>query len=242
MRICITGYRGFIGSYLYDALGDHDLVGLDLKDGLWGDAFHNVIGEVDVIYHLAAQTSVIGSLANPVLDAQANIMLTLQLIKTYPEARIIYAASGGASAQESIASPYGLSKKVAGEYLKLLHKDYVICNLSNVFGDDGKGVLERFISEDPITIYGDGEQTRDFVHVSDVVRGLCQALLWPKGEYFLGSDQPVRIIDIARLTGKPIQYKSEREGELYVSSVPNTAPNWKPEVTIEKYLNGGIKP
>lgn len=238
MRILLTGHRGFVGSYLYAALStDHEVIGLDLRDGLKGDAFYaRTIEGVDVVYHLAAQTSVIDSLKNSALDLRANINLTLWLLSQYPTSRFIYTGSGGASEQETIISPYGLSKKIAGEYIKMLHKDYVICNLSNVYGKGGKGVIERFMCEDSLTIYGDGSQTRDFVHVSDVVRGLVQAAQWPKGEYFMGSGESITISELASKFSKPIRYEPEREGELHDALVANTTPDWKPVVTISNYL------
>lgn len=237
-KVLVTGYRGFIGSHLCAALSaNHEVIGLDIRDGLNGDAFYaHTIEGVDLIYHLAAQTSVIDSLENSPLDLRANVNLTLRLLSRYPTSRLIYTGSGGASEQETIISPYGLSKKVAGEYIKMLHKDYVICNLSNVYGKGGKGVIETFLREELLTIYGDGSQTRDFVHVSDVVRGLVQAAEWPKGEYFMGSEDSITISELASKFNKPIRYESEREGELHDAFVANTTPDWKPVVTIDDYL------
>lgn len=237
MKVLVTGAAGFIGSHLSRELSGHEIVGLDLKDGIHGDAFYaEIVPDVEVVYHLAAQTSVARSSANPILDARANILLTLRLLEIYPSARFIYTASGGASEQERIASPYGISKKVAGDYIKLLHRDYVICNLSNVFGVGGAGVLERFLREDPITIYGDGNQTRDFVHVSDIVRGLKDAIRWPSGEYFMGSGAPITVNEIADKFGKTVNREPAKAEELYHSNVPNMAPGWVPRVTIDEYL------
>lgn len=237
-RILLTGSSGFLGSHLYDALSaDHEVIGLDIREGLNGDAFYaHTIEDIDLVYHLAAQTSVINSLENSTLDLRANVNLTLRLLSQYPTSRFIYTGSGGASEQETIISPYGLSKKVAGEYIKMLHKDYVICNLSNVYGRGGNGVIERFMGDDSLTIYGDGSQTRDFVHVSDVVHGLIQAAEWPKGEYFMGSEDSITIAELASKFNKPIRYESEREGELHDTFVANTTLDWKPVVTIDDYL------
>lgn len=236
MKIFITGHKGFIGSYLYDALKPHhEVIGFDLKDGI--DALYAPVSEVDVVYHLAAQTSVMRSVDDPLEDAKTNILVTLDLILKHPNARFIYTASGGASEQGEIRSPYGLSKKVAGDYVKLLHKDYVICNLPNVYGRGGNGVLEKFLSSDRLTIYGDGTQTRDFVHVSDIVCGVVDAINWPKGEYCMGSGVPVKINDVAKATRKPIHYAAPRAWELDESVVINTTPDWSPKVRLMEYLN-----
>ncbi len=81
MRILITGHKGFIGSRLFSLL---EAKGFDLLEG------HNVLfidleskEEFDLIYHLAAQTSVQGSIVNPIKDAETNILGTLKLIKKF---------------------------------------------------------------------------------------------------------------------------------------------------------------
>jgi UDP-glucose 4-epimerase len=233
--ILVTGYKGFIGSHLCRVLGG--AVGLDLKDGLKGDVFNTRIANVDVVYHLAAQSSVMDSITDPELDAKTNILMALKVIQDYPNARIIYTGSGGAS-QEHIASPYGLSKRVAGEYLRLLHWDCVILNLPNVYGDGGSGVIERFAQDDPITIYGDGQQTRDFVHVQDIVDALIKAQDWPTGEYWCGAGESRRVIDIAERFNKRIEFRPDRSGELKHSEVLNITPNWKPAVSVDDYISG----
>ncbi len=219
MKIFITGHKGFIGSHLFKKI---EAVGMDKKDKK--DIRYNALPEADLVYHLAAQTDVQESISNPANDAFHNIMGTLEIIKQYPNARIIYT---GSAASNEIRSPYGLSKKTGAEYLKLLHKNYVICNLPNVYGG-GRGVQERFKNEDPITVYGDGEQTRDFVHVDSIVHALILAKDWPVGEYFLGSDKETKIIDLAKATKKEIKFEKALENEVRFSKVPNTTPNWKP--------------
>lgn len=244
MKILITGHRGFIGSKLYSHLiqQDYTVFGVDKKDGMDLSDPIQSLPDVDLIYHLAAQTSVVQSMENPMLDLTDNVLSMMTLIQRYPDTRIIYTGSGGASEQQAIESPYGLSKKMAGMYLKLLHKDYVICNLSNIFGEGGKGVVERFLSEEKITIYGDGTQTRDFVHVSDILFGLSLAKTWPIGEYFLGSGKSIAIIQLARMFGKEIIFDLRRPGELLHSYVPNTTPNWQPMVDLEVYLSRPMLP
>lgn len=219
--ILITGYKGFIGSHLFKVFKNTETIGIDLKDG---EDINMMLplDNIDLVYHLAAQTDVQESNKDPQQDAWNNIFGTLEIIRNYPSARIIYT---GSAASNEIRSPYGLSKKTGAEYLKLLHKNHVICNLPNVYGG-GKGVQERFKNEDPITVYGDGEQTRDFVHVDSIVEALLLAKDWPVGEYWLGSDKETKIIDLAKATGKKIIYEPALENEVRFSKVPNTTPNW----------------
>lgn len=237
MKILVTGYMGFIGGYLFKKLSqEHEVIGLDKKN--LGEDINYIINfpRVDLVYHLAAQTSVLDSINNPYIDAKENILSTIRLILAYSNTRIVYTASGGASEQEEILSPYGLSKKIGADYLCRFHKDVVVCNLSNVFGRRGKGVIERFIEDQKLVVYGDGDQTRDFVHVDDVVEGLIKARSWKSGIYQLGSGKEVKILDLAIATGKVYIFKPCREGELTKSVLSNTSPDWHPKVDVFEYL------
>lgn len=222
--ILITGYKGFIGSHL--KLTD-EYVGIDIRDG------YNLLScdlpEVDTIIHLAAQTSVEGSWHDPMHDMD-NLKMTARLIHKYPNAKLIYASS---CAVMDVQSPYGFSKKAAADYIKTFHKNYVICVFPNVFGIGGKSVIEAFKGKDKVTVYGDGHQTRDFVHVEDIARGLLMAQNWPVGEYFMGSGTSHSVLELAR--GKEIIFAPARK-EMYEVNVPNTTPDWKPLVDVMKYI------
>jgi len=221
----ITGHKGFIGSRLSKHL---DFTGIDLKDG--NDLLKCDLPDgVDVIYHLAAQTSVEDSWKDPLKDS-FNLIMTVRLAQRYPNARIIFAQS---AASVEASSPYGFSKLVSGEYLKKFHKDYVICTFPNVYGG-GKGVVDLFKGKDEVTIYGDGEAVRDFVHVDDIIEGLLKARNWPKGEYSMGSGKGTRVIDLA--AGKTI-IKAPARKEIRESILPNTCPNWSPRIDVIKYIN-----
>lgn len=238
--ILITGHRGFIGSYLFAELSkSHDVTGLDIKDG---QDIHRIrdFPPAAVVFHLAAQTSVIDSVSDPLQDATDNILMTIRILRAYPNAKIIYTASGGASEQEELGSPYGLSKMTGGHYLNLLHQNVVICNLSNVFGPGGKGVIERFLSEPVLTIYGSGNQTRDFVYVEDMVEGLIKAMDWPAGVYFMGAGREVSVKGLVEATNKTCVYVPKRKGEIERSVLTNTTPNWKPKVDVIDYLREKI--
>ena len=90
-RIVITGDKGFLGSYLTkEIIG----LGLDLKDGR--DILTCDLPDADIVIHLAAQTKVIDSIADPEYDAKNNILGTIRLAKHYKNARFIFASSGGA--------------------------------------------------------------------------------------------------------------------------------------------------
>jgi len=85
-------------------------------------------------------------------------------------------------------------------------------------------------------VYGDGTQTRDYVHVDDIVRGLLLAIEWDKGMYEMGSGISMNVLEIAKAVGKPYEFAPAREGELLVSKCVNTTPNWKPEIDVLAYI------
>jgi UDP-glucose 4-epimerase len=219
--ILITGHKGFIGSELSKKI--NEFIGLDIQEG------KNILNEspyedVKIIYHLAAQSSVEDSWNNPVQDSD-NLRMTVKIVHDYPDAKIVFAQS---AASLDIQSPYGFSKWVSAEYIKRFHRNYVICTLPNVYGGS-KSVVDIFKSKDEVTIYGDGEQVRDFVHVSDVADALLKAKDWDKGEYLCGSGKGTKIIELAK--GKKVKFEPARV-EIRESILPNTTPNWKPKITI----------
>jgi UDP-glucose 4-epimerase len=153
----------------------------------------------EVVFHLAAQADVRVSVADPVLDADINLLGTLRVLegaRASRAGRVVFAASGGTLYGEPDASelplkeslpqrplsPYGVSKKAAIDYLvtyRELHSlEFCALALANVYGprQDPHGeagvvaiFAERLLRGLPVTIFGDGGQTRDFVYVDDVV-------------------------------------------------------------------------
>jgi UDP-glucose 4-epimerase len=229
-KILVTGHRGFIGSYLTDEwLEGADYIGIDLKSGL------NLLTcelpeKVDLIYHLAAQADAMASWKDPLHDLD-NIRMTARLVKTYPKATIVYANS--CAAMDTV-TPYGFSKWASGEYIKRFHKNYVSCVFPNIYGEGSRSVVDIFKGREKVIIYGDGFQTRDFVHVEDIARGLKMASKWKTGEYFMGSGQSTSVLDLAGF--KKILFKPKRD-EPYEVNVPNTTPNWKPKINIFDYVS-----
>lgn len=223
-KILVTGSSGFIGSRLVKRLKP-DFT-MDLRNGQ--DLMTCDLPDADIVYHLAAQTSVEESWKDPVKDSY-NFNMTVRLAHRYPKAKIIFAQSAAAC---DCNSPYGISKYASGEYLKDIHKKSVICVLPNIYGG-GKGVVDIFKNEKKVTIYGDGNQVRDFVHVDDIVEGLIKASKWKPGTYFMGSGIGTRIRDLAK--GKKVQFKPARK-EIEFSVLPNTTPNWSATIKISDFM------
>lgn len=205
----------------------------------------------DVVYHLAAQADVRVSVARPVLDAEVNVLGTLRVLdgaRAAGASRVVFAASGGTlygepreedlPVRESLPhrplSPYGVSKKAAIDYLvcyRELHAlEFCALALANVYGprQDPHGeagvvaiFAQRILEGRPMTIYGDGQQTRDFVYVDDVVDAFVRASTRGGGLVLnVGTGHEVSVAALARTMaqaagqGLAVEHAPARAGEL----------------------------
>ena len=180
--------------------------------------------EADIIYHLAAQVVVPYSMENPIDDFETNARGTLNVLEKArkDDARVIFASSAAVYGNTdklptpenygfSPASCYGLSKVVGEQYCSMYSKQYgldiTILRFANVYGQRCHGVIKDFldkISRNPekLEIIGTGLQSRDFIHVSDVVNALILSATSEVaiGETFnIGFGKTTKIIDLARM-------------------------------------------
>ncbi len=229
-RFLVTGGAGFIGSHLAQALlsrGDEVVVLDDFSTGrrenlagmegslriVEGSILDPVvvseaIAGAEGVFHLAARSSVVESLENPVAYHEVNATGTLRVLECARRtgAKVVYAGSASAygnaeppstgipeDSREAPRAPYAAAK-MAGElycrsFAAVFALPVVILRFFNVYGPKQppgspySGVVAAFsrallAGEEP-TIYGDGEQTRDFTHVADVVRGTLLAMTVP---------------------------------------------------------------
>jgi len=227
-KILVTGSRGSIGSRLVKRLLDDDVIEIDKQMGF--DLLTYDLPDVDLVYHLAAQTSVESSWHDPLNDS-FNFNMMVRLVQRYPNTKIIYAQSG-ASLELEVSSPYGFSKKICGDYLKQFHNDWVITVFPNVFGQP-KSVVDIFKDKKEVIIYGDGSSIRDYVYIDDIVDGLVKAKDWEKGEYFMGSGKGTTVLELAE--GKIVKFMPARK-EQKESILPNNTPNWSPKTNVLEYI------
>ncbi len=159
----------------------------------------------ELVFHLAAQADVRVSVTRPAFDATVNIVGSLNVLEGARQAeaeRVIFAASGGTlygepspddlpvreSHPQQPLSPYGVAKKSVIDYLtayRELHAlEFSALALGNVYGprQDPHGeagvvaiFAQRILQGEPVTVFGDGEQTRDYVFVDDVVDAFVRA-------------------------------------------------------------------
>ena len=234
-------------------------------------------GHFDAIVHLAGQTLVGTSIEYPATDAEQNILATIRVLEAARKngvSRVIFsstAASYGDVLESELPikeahklSPmsfYGLSKVTVEQYLELYHRifglDYVVLRFANVYGerqgDGGEGgVISIFTKSiaagNEITIFGDGEQTRDFVYAGDIAAGLWAALhtATPNAAYNLSTQTETSLRELvnilSNIAGRRIEpkYGPERAGDIYKSMLSNGRARrglgWKPAVSLEDGL------
>jgi len=214
-----------------------------------GDTLAGVVVDVrpDVVFHLAAQADVGTSVERPAFDADVNVLGTIQVLEAARAvgARVVFSSTGGAiygecerpareDDERRPLSPYATSKLAGEEYLatwnRLYGTSHVACRLANVYGPRQRPSLEggvvaiflhRLGAGEEVDIFGDGNQTRDFVYVGDVVEALlAAAAAHGDGIFNIGSGVETSVIDLyglcARVSGvdRPPRFAPERPGDL----------------------------
>jgi UDP-glucose 4-epimerase len=270
-KILVTGGAGLIGSHLVDELSlKNEVIVLDnLSSGsllnletskdritfIKGDILNkarlkDIVGEVEFVFHLAANVGPIKSIEDPYFDMEVNIKGTINLLEACLNSnikRLVYSSSAATYGEAKYLpvdenhplnpeSPYAVSKMAAEKYCFVFYKVHGVPITSlryfNVYGPRQKGggyasVIPIFINEvrekKPLTVFGDGKQTRDFVFVKDIVTANVLAATHPAavGEIFniatgKGSSLEELVSILNQLSGKknPVVYDEPRAGEI----------------------------
>lgn len=233
---------------------------VDIRDK---DALAQAISHADVIFHLAALPSVQHSIDDPLLTHEVNTIGTLNVLALAKELgvkRVVYSGSSAAYGEtealpqhedlrEKPVHPYGLQKYIGEEYMRIFHRIHGLSTVTlryfNVYGPgmDPHGayaaVIGRFLEMrkkgEPLTITGDGEQTRDFVHVEDVARANLLASLSDrvgKGEVInIGSGIGMSMNQLADIIGGERTYvpaRSEAKHSRADITRAKTLLDWEP--------------
>ena len=239
-------------------------------------------GGFEAVLHLAAQIDVRVSVADPILDARENLLALLNLLEGARAGgvrRVVFSSSGGVVYGEGTPphregnpklpiSPYGVTKLSSEFYLHVYRTLYgleaVCLRYSNVYGPrqdphGEAGVVAIFgnklLTGQPITVFGDGSQTRDYVYVGDVARAnlLATTASLPAGDgtvdpwgINIGTNTETSVTALAQAMMKatgitvPIQHAAARAGELQRSSLridkAASVLGWKPAVDLHEGL------
>jgi UDP-glucose 4-epimerase len=250
-----------------------DLVQGDIRDGA---SIAPSFRGVDCVFHTAALPRVPLSIENPLETHMVNVVGTINVLLAARDAavrRVVFSGSSSVYGDQlrlpldeemrpNPLSPYALQKLVGEQYTRLFHQLYGIETLTlryfNVFGPrmatEGayltviSAFLEARRNDRPLLIYGDGEQTRDFTHVRDVVRANLLAIdsdIADGHAINIGQGRSVSVNWIADRIGGPKLYQPARVGDvrntLADHSLAERVLGWRPQVSTEQGIDELIR-
>lgn len=229
-----------------------------------------------VVFHLAAQASVPRSMDAPLRDLAVNVTGTNRICAAARAAgakRLVFVSSGGAiygdgrrpATETTLPAPmsyYGVHKLAAEGHVALAGVPYAIARPMNIYGPRQTAGLEgavvaAFVSRaragGPLTIHGDGLQTRDFVHVRDIAEALLRLAdaSTPSGTWNIASGRSVTILELAGLVERAmgrelgLVHQPTRAGDVrssHASSARLRALGWKPAVTLARGIRELVAP
>lgn len=235
----------------------------------------NYFNNISVVFHLAGLVDVATSINNPIKYIKNNLLGTLNVLECMKFSnvkKIIFAASSscyGNVGKNSISesqkvnpeSPYAYTKNSAEELIKLFSKmnkiNFISFRLFNVYGPRAKmtgnyaSVISIFLRQKkknkPLTIVGDGNQSRDFVHVVDVVEAFKKAIFSKNKNkiYNIGTGKSVTINKIANIFGGEKKFIPKRPGDLRFSKAKilkiKKDLKWIPKRKLKKSIQELIK-
>jgi len=234
---------------------DTDIKDLGNKDKSYWKRFN-------LVYHLAAIARIQPSFKNPIDYLETNGVATMKLAKICSDSKIpiIYAGSSSHHSGK-FSNPYTFSKDVGEEILQLFSKnyglEYSIARFYNVYGPNQllecghTTLIGRWINNLqkglPCEIYGDGEQRRDFTHVSDIVDALIKIMEQQayNKDFELGRGKNYSVNEVASMFNIAPIYKATKPGEarntLCESKVANKILDWMPKINLEDYVKDYIR-
>ena len=233
--------------------------------------FFDMLQDVDVVFHLAAFARVEPSIQDPIKSNRINVNGTLNLLKAcvdYKVKKFVFTSSSAVYGEANTPttednptnpmSPYALNKLIGEEYCKLFSDLYKLQTISlrysNAYGEgqptegaycNVMGIFEsQKMAGKPMTIVGDGEQRRDFIHVNDIVDanievGFTDKITFLGDVYNIGSGTNYSVNQIADWVGgdtENIPPRIEPKETLLDSSRFMDVFDWKPTIDLKKWL------
>ncbi|MBS4196427.1 NAD-dependent epimerase/dehydratase family protein [Lederbergia citri] len=250
---------------------NHILYQINVEDPLCEEIFKTF--KFDVVIHLAAQVNVAVSMDDPYIDSKYNVLglsNMLNLAKKYGVSKVVFASSAAVYGlneeiplkEDSLCdpvSPYGMNKWIGEMYCQkwseIFGLDTLCYRFSNVYGPRqgtvGEGgvvsiFIQRVINGKDLIVYGDGEQTRDFIFVQDVAEAIYRGVINNlSGIYNLSTNTGVSVNQLIETLGElteieNVKYEKERQGDIKHSRLDNTKIkndlDWEPFHTYEDGL------
>ena len=232
-----------------------------------------LVPTVDIIYHQAAIVSIEDSLQQPTASHETNVGATVSLLDVAREhgTRVVFASSCAAYGDPTTLpvdedepptplSPYAVDKLAADQYLQVYGQQYefptVALRYFNVYGPgqrgDYSGVIDAFLEREragkPLEVHGEGTQTRDFVHISDIVRANLAAGVTPHTgrAYNIGTGTETTVLELAETVGElvdtevTITHTDPRPGDIDRSCADISAARqqlgYEPQVSLQTGL------
>jgi len=217
------------------------------------------IEKQDIVFHFGEYSRVVPSFKDIKYVMKSNLLGTsrvIELCKSW-NAKLIYSASSSKFGGNENLSPYSWVKSKMVEliknYKKWFNLQYEICYFYNVYGENHImygdyatviGIFEKqLMNNEPLTIVGDGEQTRQFTHINDIIIALNKIMYQNKNkEWYLSSDKNHKIIDVAKMFSNNIRFIPKRKGERHesISLINDTKEilNWKTKYKLKEYIDG----
>lgn len=238
----------------------------------------NAVKQSDVVFHMAGQVGNVLSMERPQTDLITNVVGTINLLQACHEQnlkQIVFSSSSAIFGETKYIpvdevhpkdpmSPYGLSKYAAEQYCLILGAEYglrVAClryfnvygvlQHFNPYGNVLPSFAEKVMAGEPLTIYGDGEQTRDFIEVSDIVRANILAMQCEaNGVFNIGTGVATTVNQLAKIVIEAadkdveIKYAPARSGEVQdsVATIAKASKelDFQPSVSINEGVRNYI--
>lgn len=234
----------------------------------------------DIVNHHAAQMNVRKSIEEPMYDAQTNILGLINVLSCAAEVKVkkfIFISSGGAMYGDAPIlptpeetppiplSPYGLAKQIGEQYVQLYHRlygmPYIILRYANVYGprqnpEGEAGVVAIFIDNmlkgKKVTIFGEGNQTRDYVYVADIVTANSKAITRGENKTLnLGTGKEMSVVElysiiqeVLSINEKPA-FAEKRQGEVFRGALQCAAAEnilgWKPTIDVKEGIEKTVE-